>query len=138
MKAKTGAKKRFNMINEKKSIIINAFISVFFPFEIIKDDKKLKNRKVIKNWLLNNWDSKILKFKIWNISFVFSLWNNNGANITDDPFKKYKNSAIKNFSLKENTVSSFPKWKAAITRNNDKTVFGNNSQKIIIKRDIIT
>jgi hypothetical protein len=29
--------------------------------------------------------------------------------ITDDPFKKNKNSDIKNFLLKEKTVSSLPK-----------------------------
>ena len=110
MKAKTGVKNKFNIIKEKKSMIINAFKSTFFLLEIIRDDKKLKHKKVIKNWLLNNWDSKILKFKISNIALVLSLWNNNGAIITDDPFKKYKNSAIKNFSLKENTVSSLPKW----------------------------
>ena len=110
MKAKTGVKKRFNIINEKKSIIINAFKSAFFLLEIMRDDKKLKHKKVVKNWLLNNWDSKTLKFKTSNISFVFSLWNNNGAKITADPFKKNKNSSIINFSLKENTVSSLPKW----------------------------
>ena len=98
------------MINEKKSIIINPFKSAFFLFEINKEDKKLKHNKVIKKWLLNTWDSKILKFKVWNILFVLSLWNNNGANITAEPFKKYKHSAIRNFPLKENTVSSLPKW----------------------------
>ena len=110
MKAKIGVKKRFNIINEKKSIIINAFNSAFFLLDIMRDDKKLKHKKVIKNWLLNNWDSKTLKFKTSNISLVFSLWNNNGVKITADPFKKYKNSSIRNFSLKENTVSSLPKW----------------------------
>ena len=110
MKAKTGVKNRFNIISEKKSIIISAFKSAFFLLEIMRDDKKLKHKKVIKNWLLNNWDSKTLKFKISNISFVFFLWNNNGAKITADPLKKYKTSAIRNFSLKENTVSSLPKW----------------------------
>ena len=110
MKAKTGVKKRFKIISEKKSIIINAFKSAFFFLEIMTEDKKLKHKKVIKNWLLNNWDSKKLKFKTSNISFVFSLWNNNGAKITVDPFKKNKNSSIRNFSLKENTVSYLPKW----------------------------
>ena len=110
MKAKTGVKKKFNIINEKKSIIINTFKSEFFLFEINKEDKKLKHNKKIKNWLLNIWDSKTSKFKIWNISFVLSLWNNNGANIAADPFKKYKHSEIRNFLLKENTVSSLPKW----------------------------
>ena len=110
MKAKIGVKNRFNIINEKKSIIINIFKFVFFFLEIMRDDKKLKHKNVIKNWSLNHWDSKTLKFKISNISFVFSLWNNNGAKITADPFKKYKSSAIKNFCLKENTVSSLPKW----------------------------
>ena len=110
MKAKTGVKKRFNIIKEKKSIIISTFKSAYFLLEIIRDDKKLKHKKIIKNWLVNNWDSKTLKFKISNISFVFSLWNNNGVKITADPFKKYKNSSIRNFSLKENTVSSLPKW----------------------------
>ena len=64
----------------------------------MRDDKKLKHKKVIKNELLNNCDSKKLKFKISNILFVFSLWSNNGAKITADPFKKYKNSAIKNIT----------------------------------------
>ena len=98
------------MINEKKSIIINPFISKFFLFEIIKEDKKLKQNIAIKKLLVNIWDSKTLKFKIRNISFVLSFWNNNGASITDDPFKKYKHSEIRNFLLKENTVSSLPKW----------------------------
>jgi hypothetical protein len=49
VKAKTGVKKRFNIINEKKSITINAFRSAFFLLEIIRDDKKLKHKKVIKN-----------------------------------------------------------------------------------------
>ena len=110
MKAKTGVKKRFNISNEKKSIIIKALKSAFFLLEIIRDDKKLKHKKVIKNWSLNSWDSKTLKFKTSNISFVFSLWNNNGAKITVDPFKKYRNSDVRNFSLNENTVSSLPKW----------------------------
>ena len=110
VKAKIGVKKIFNMINEKKSIIINPFNSKFFLFEIYKEDIKLKHNKVIKKWLENTGDSKTLKFKIRNISFVFSFWNNNGANITADPFKKYKHSEIRNFFLKENTVSSLPKW----------------------------
>ena len=110
MKAKTGVKNRFNITNEKKSIIINAFKSAFFLLEIMRDDKKLKHKKVIKNWLLNNWDSKTLKFKTSNISFVFSLWNNNGAKITADPFKKNKNSSIRIFSLKESTVYYLQKW----------------------------
>ena len=98
------------MINEKKSIISNPFKSEFFLLEIIKEDKKLKNNKVIKKWLVNNWDSKKLKFKIWNISIVLSFCNNNGAKITADPYKKNKHSEIINFLLKENTVSSLPKW----------------------------
>jgi UTP-glucose-1-phosphate uridylyltransferase len=48
VKAKTGAKKIFNIINEKKSIIINAFNSAFFLLEIMIEDKKLKHKKVIK------------------------------------------------------------------------------------------
>ena len=59
MKAKIGVKKRFNIINEKKSIIINAFKSAFFLLEIMRDDEKLKHKKVIKNLLLkrhqNTW-----------------------------------------------------------------------------------
>jgi hypothetical protein len=49
VKAKTGVKKRFNIINEKKSIIINALKSAFLLLEIIRDDKKLKHKKIIKN-----------------------------------------------------------------------------------------
>ena len=126
------------MINEKKSIIINPFRSEFLLAEINKEDKKLKHNKVIKNWFVNIWDSKTLKFKIWNISFVLFFWNNNGANITADPFKKYKHSEIINFLLKENTVSSLPKWYAATIRNNNKIILGNTSQKIIIKNEINT
>jgi hypothetical protein len=54
-------------------------------------------------------DSNTLKFKILNISIVSAFFNNRGIKITDEPFKKNKNSDIKNFLLKENTVSSFPK-----------------------------
>ena len=125
------------MISEKKSIIINPLKLGLFLFEINKEDKKLKHNKVIKNWLVNIWDSKTLKFKIRNISFVLSFWNNNGASITADPLKKYKHSEIINFLLKVNTVSSLPKWYAATIRNNNKTVLGNNNQKKIIKREII-
>ena len=85
MKAKTGVKKRVNIINEKKSITINPFKSVFFLLEIYKDDKKLKHNKIIKNWSVNIWDSKTLTFKVLNISLVLSFWNNNGAMITADP-----------------------------------------------------
>ena len=55
--------------------------------------------------------------KLKNLSFVdatcplvSSRFNNNGAIITVDPFKKNKHSDMKNFLLKKNTVSSFPKW----------------------------
>ena len=110
MKAKIGVKKKFNMNNEKKSIIIIPIRLVFFPSEIYKEDTKLKNNMITKNWLLKNEVSKTLKFKILNISIVSALFNNRGTKITDEPFKKNKNSDIKNFLLKENTVSSFPKW----------------------------
>ena len=102
MKAKIGVKKRFNIINEKKSININPFKSVFFLFEIYKDEKKLKHNKIIKNWSVNIWESKTLKFRVWNISLVLSFWNNNGAIITVDPLKKYKHSGIQYLFLKEN------------------------------------
>jgi hypothetical protein len=49
VKAKTGVKNRFNIISEKKSIIISAFKSAFFLLEIMRDDKKLKHKRVIKN-----------------------------------------------------------------------------------------
>jgi hypothetical protein len=49
VKAKIGVKKRFNIINEKKSININPFKSAFFWFEIYKDEKKLKHNNIIKN-----------------------------------------------------------------------------------------
>ena len=97
VKARTGGKKKFNKIMDKKSIIIINLKSALFLFEIYKDDKKLNNKKIIKNWSLKNDFSKILKFKILNISLVASLWNSNGAIITDEPFKKNKISDIKNF-----------------------------------------
>ena len=132
-----GVKKKFKTSKDKKSIIISALSSTFFLLAIYVDDKKLKNNKVIKNWLLNIEDSKTLKLRVLNIAFVASFWNNNGAIITDDPFKKNKISDIKNSFLKVKTVSSFPKWKAATIKNNNKTVFGNISHKIIIEREII-
>ena len=104
-----GVKKKFNIISDEKSIIIIPFKLVFFLFEMYKDDKKLKHNRIIKNWSLKIADSKTLKFKILNISFVAFLCNNNGAMITDDPLKKNKHSDIKNFLLKENMVSSLPK-----------------------------
>ena len=138
MKAKIGVKKKFNIINEKKSININPFKSVFFLFEIYKDEKKLKHNNVIKNWSVNIWDSKTLKFKVRNISLVLSFWNNSGAMITVEPLKKNKHSGIKYFLLKEKTVSSLPKWYDATIRNNNKIILGNTSQKIIIKNEINT
>ena len=110
MKAKIGDKKRFSMIKEKKSMIITLLRFVFSFFEIYIDDKKPRHNIPIKNSLLKNSDSKTLKFRILNISYVSSLFNNNGAVITVDPFKKNKHSDMKNFLLKKNTVSSFPKW----------------------------
>ena len=138
MKAKIGVKKRLSIINEKKSITINPFKSVFFLLEIYKDDKKLKHNNIIKNWSVNIWDSKTLTCKVWNISLVLSFWNNNGAMIIADPLKKNKLSGIQYFLLKENTVSSLPKWYAATIRNNNKVILGNISQKIIIKNEINT
>ena len=105
-------------------------------FEIYKEDKKLRHNIKIKNSFLKNCASKTLKLRILNISFVSSLLNNNGAIITVEPFKKNKHSDIKNFPLKENTVSSFPKWQAATTKNNSKTVFGKINQNIIINDEI--
>ena len=110
MKAKIGYKKKFSMIKEKKSIIMTPFRFVFSFFEMYIDDKKPRNNIPIKNSLLKNPASKTLKFRVLNISLVSSLFNNNGAIITVDPFKKNKHSDIKNFFLKKNTVSSFPKW----------------------------
>ena len=136
MKAKIGVKKRFNIINEKKSININPFKSVFFWFEIYKDDKKLRHNKIIKNWSVNIWESKTLKFKVWNISIVLSFWNNSGAMITVDPLKKYKHSGIQYFFLKEKTVSSLPKWYEATIRNNNKMILGNINQQNIIRSEI--
>ena len=105
-----GDRKRFNIIKEKKSTIIILLKSAFSFFEMYIDDKKPRHNIPIKNSLLKNSDSKTLKFRILNISFVSSLFNNNGAIITVDPFKKNKHSDMKNFFLKKNTVSSFPKW----------------------------
>ena len=110
MKAKIGYKKRFNIIKEKKSMIMTLLRFVFSFFEMYIDDKKLRHNIPIKNSLLKNSASKTLKLRILNISFVSSLFNNNGAIITVDPFKKNKHSDMKNFFLKWNTVSSFPKW----------------------------
>ena len=104
-----GVKKKFNIISDEKSIIIIPFKLVFFLFEMYKDDKKLKHNRIIKNWSLKIADSKTLKFKILNISIVSAFFNNRGIKMTDEPFKKNKNSDIKNFLLKEKTVSSFPK-----------------------------
>ena len=136
MKAKIGVKKKFNIISDEKSMIIIPFKLVFFLFEMYKDDTKLKHNSIVKNWSLKTEDSKTLKFKISNISFVALLCNNNGATITDDPFKKNKHSDIKNFLLKENIVSSLPKWYAATIKNKNKTILGNINQKIIIKKEI--
>ena len=58
VKANIGVKKKFRIIRDKKSIIISALISAFFLFEIYIDDKKLKNRNAIKNWLLKIGVSK--------------------------------------------------------------------------------
>ena len=136
MKAKMGVKKKFNIISDEKSMNIIPFMLELFFFEIYKDDKKLKHNRIIKNWLLKTVDSKTLKFRILNISFVALLCNNNGAMITDDPFKKNKHSDIKNLFLKENTVSSFPKWYEATIKNKNNTILGNIIQKIIIKKEI--
>ena len=111
MKAKIGDKKRFSIIKEKKSMIMTPFRFVLSFFEMYIDDKKPRHNIPIKNSLLNNPASKTLKFRILNISLVCSLFNNSGAIITVDPFKKNKHSDMKNFFfLKKNTVSSFPKW----------------------------
>ena len=110
MKAKIGDKKRFSMIKEKKSMIMTPLRFVLSFFEIYKDDKKLRHNIPIKNSLLKKSASKTLKFSILKISLVSSLFKNNGAIITVDPFKKNKHSDIKNFFLKKNTVFSFPKW----------------------------
>ena len=126
------------MIKEKKSMIMIPFRLAFSFFEMYIDDKKPRHNIPIKNSLLKNSASKTLKLRILNISFVSSLFNNNGAIITVDPFKKNKHSDMKNFLLKENTVSSFPKWYAATTKNNSKTVFGKIHQNIIINDEIKT
>ena len=94
MKAKIGVKKKFNINNEKKSIIIIPMRLVFFPSEIYKEDIKLKNNMITKNWLVKNEVSKTLKFKILNISIVSALFNNRGTKITEEPFKKNKKNII--------------------------------------------
>ena len=101
MKAKIGDKKRFNIIKEKKSMIMILLRLAFSFFEMYIDDKKLRHNIPIKNSLLKNSASKTLKLRILNISLVSSLFNNNGAMITADPFKKNKHSDIKNFFLKD-------------------------------------
>ena len=129
MKAKIGDKKRFSMIKEKKSMIMTPFRFVFSFFEMYIDDKKPRHNIPIKNSLLTNSASKTLKFRILNISLVSSLFNNTGAIITVDPFKKNKHSDMKNFFLKENTVSSFPKWYDATIRKSINETEGNITQK---------
>ena len=136
MKAKIGDKKRFNIIKEKKSMIMILLRFAFSFFEMYIDDKKLRHNIPIKNSLLKNSASKTLKFRVLNISLVSSLFNNNGAVITVDPFKKNKHSDMKNFFLKKNTVSSFPKWYAATIKNINKVVLGNINQNIIINDEI--
>tara|TARA_B100000941_G_scaffold147910_1_gene104900 strand:- start:246 stop:671 length:426 start_codon:yes stop_codon:yes gene_type:complete len=138
VKAKIGDKKKFSIIREKKSMIMTLFRFVSFFLEMYKDDKKLRHNIPIKNSLLKNSASKISKLRILNISFVSSLFNNNGAMITVDPFKKNKHSDIKNFFLKEKTVSSFPKWYAATIKKSNSIVFGNINQNIIINDEINT
>ena len=112
------------------------FRFMFFFFEMYTDDKKPRPNIPIKNSLLKNPASKTLKFSILNISLVSSLFNNNGAIITVDPFKKNKHSDMKNFFLKTNTVSSFPKWYEATIKNINKIVLGNINQNIIINDEI--
>ena len=131
-----GDKKIFSMIKEKKSMIMTLFRLAFSFFEMYIDDKKPRHNIPIKNSLLKKPASKTLKFRILNISLVSSLFNNNGAIITVDPFKKNKHSEMKNFFLKENTVSSFPKWYAATIKNSNKIVLGNINQNIIINDEI--
>ena len=133
-----GDKKRFSITKEKKSMIIRTFKFVFSFFEMYIDDKKPRNNIPIKNSLLKNPASKTLKFRVLNISLVSSLFNNNGAIITVDPLKKNKHSDMKNFFLKKNTVSSFPKWYAATIKNSNKIVLGNINQNIIINDEINT
>ena len=58
VKANTGVKKKFRIIKDKKSIIINALLSESLLLEMYIDDKKLKNKIIIKNWLLKIEDSK--------------------------------------------------------------------------------
>ena len=98
------------MIKEKKSMIMTPLRFVFSFFEMYRDEKKLRNNITIKNSLIKKPVSKTLKLRILNIAFVSSLFNNSGAIITVEPFKKNKNSDMKKLCLKENTVSSFPKW----------------------------
>ena len=97
------------MIKEKKSMIMTPFRFMSSFFEMYIDEKKPRHNIPIKNPLLKNPASKTLKLRILNISLVSSLFNNNGAIITVDPFKKNKHSDRKNFFLKKNIVSSFPK-----------------------------
>ena len=104
-----GDKKRFSMIKEKKSMIMTPFRFEFSFFEMYIDDKKPRHNIPIKNSLIKRPASKTLKFRILNISLVYSLFYNSRAIITVDPFRKNKHSDMKNFFLKKNTVSSFPK-----------------------------
>ena len=96
-----GDKRRFNIIKEKKSMIMTPFKLALSFFEMYIDDKKPRHIIPIKNSLLKISASKTLKLRILNISFVSSLFNNNGAIITVDPFKKNKHSEMKNFFLKD-------------------------------------
>ena len=56
----------------------------------------------------------------------------------DEPFKKKSSSDTKNFFLKENTVSSLPKWYEATTRNKNSVIFGTASHDTMINKDIKT
>ena len=97
------------IIKEKKSMIMTLLRFVFSFFEMYIDDKKPRHNIPIKNSLPKNSASKTSKLRILNISFVSYLFKNNGAIITGDPLKKNKHSEMKNYFLKKNTVSSFPK-----------------------------
>ena len=70
VKARTGVKKKFNIITDKKSIIISILISKFFLLARYIDDNKLKIKSIIRFLSLKIKNVKTSKFKVSNISFV--------------------------------------------------------------------
>ena len=107
------------------------------PFDKWILENKLRIKNIIRVKSLKNKLSKTLKFKVAKISFVLSLWSNNGAIITEDPLKKNKISFKGKLFLSLKIVSSLPKWYEAIIKNISKTKLGNTNQENIINKEMI-